>query len=108
MIVGEAANFTAYSFAPAVIVTPMGGFSVVISAILAHIMLGEELTLKGRLGCGLSLAGSTIIVLHAPKERVVSTVSEIVKNILTPGQSALCSFRFHSFFQSEKQMYGPI
>lgn len=82
---GEFANFAAYSFAPAVIVTPMGGFSVVISAILADIMLGETLTSTGRLGCGLCLVGSTVIVLHAPKERVVSTVTEIVNNILTPG-----------------------
>lgn len=98
--IGEAANFAAYSFAPAVIVTPMGGFSVVISAILADIMLGEELTSKGRLGCGLCLAGSTVIVLHAPKERVVSTVVEIVGNILSPGHSTflfrrLCSLFFH-------------
>ena len=30
VIVGEAANFIAYSFAPAIVVTPMGALSVVI------------------------------------------------------------------------------
>lgn len=98
MIVGEAANFAAYSFAPAVIVTPMGGFSVVISAILADIMLGEKLTAKGKLGCGLLLAGSTVIVMHAPKEREVSSVIEIVNSIVSPGHSISRFLKLWMFF----------
>ncbi len=30
MIVGEVANFTAYAFAPAVLVTPLGGLSIIV------------------------------------------------------------------------------
>ena len=30
MVVGEAANFTAYAFAPAILVTPLGALSIII------------------------------------------------------------------------------
>lgn len=30
MIVGEAANFAAYAFAPAILVTPLGALSIII------------------------------------------------------------------------------
>lgn len=30
MIVGEVANFTAYAFAPAVLVTPLGALSIIV------------------------------------------------------------------------------
>ncbi|CAN2391579.1 magnesium ion transmembrane transporter activity [Pristimantis euphronides] len=60
---GEAANFAAYAFAPATIVTPLGGLSVLISAIMSSYLLGERLNLLGKLGCALSLLGSTVLVL---------------------------------------------
>ena len=34
MIVGEVANFAAYAFAPAVLVTPLGALSIIVSAVL--------------------------------------------------------------------------
>ncbi|KAF2319915.1 hypothetical protein GH714_020464 [Hevea brasiliensis] len=43
MIVGEIANFAAYAFAPAILVTPLGALSIIISAVLAHIILNEKL-----------------------------------------------------------------
>ena len=53
MVLGEIANFTAYAFAPAILVTPLGGLSVIVSAVLAAVMLNEKLSLIGKLGCGL-------------------------------------------------------
>lgn len=46
--VGEAANFAAYAFAPASLVTPLGALSVLISAILASKYLNEKLNLLGK------------------------------------------------------------
>ncbi|KAL8520911.1 hypothetical protein ACS0TY_011458 [Phlomoides rotata] len=77
MIVGEIANFAAYAFAPAILVTPLGALSIIISAILAHIILREKLHVFGILGCALCVVGSTTIVLHAPQERETESVTEI-------------------------------
>ncbi|XP_064956528.1 probable magnesium transporter NIPA6 [Musa acuminata AAA Group] len=77
MIVGEIANFVAYMFAPAVLVTPLGALSIIVSAILAHFILKERLQRMGVLGCVLCMVGSTVIVLHAPEERTPSSVEQI-------------------------------
>ncbi|KAL7157341.1 hypothetical protein ABFS83_02G071700 [Erythranthe nasuta] len=77
MIVGEIANFAAYAFAPAILVTPLGALSIIISAVLAHIILQEKLHIFGILGCALCVVGSTTIVLHAPQEREIESVREV-------------------------------
>uniref|UniRef100_A0A0E0L2R0 Probable magnesium transporter n=1 Tax=Oryza punctata TaxID=4537 RepID=A0A0E0L2R0_ORYPU len=65
MIVGEIANFAAYAFAPAILVTPLGALSIIISAVLAHIILREKLHIFGILGCILCVVGSTTFLLYA-------------------------------------------
>ncbi|XP_065870453.1 probable magnesium transporter NIPA4 isoform X1 [Euphorbia lathyris] len=77
MIVGEIANFAAYAFAPAILVTPLGALSIIISAVLAHIILNEKLHIFGILGCALCVVGSTTIVLHAPHERDIESVAQV-------------------------------
>ncbi|XP_010667365.2 probable magnesium transporter NIPA6 isoform X2 [Beta vulgaris subsp. vulgaris] len=77
MIVGEIANFVAYIYAPAVLVTPLGALSIIVSAVLAHCLLDEKLQKMGMLGCLLCIVGSTVIVLHAPGERSIESVDEI-------------------------------
>ncbi|XP_077248759.1 putative magnesium transporter NIPA3 [Tasmannia lanceolata] len=77
MVVGEIANFAAYAFAPAILVTPLGALSIIISAGLAHIILRERLHVFGVLGCVLCVVGSTTIVLHAPQEREIESVKEV-------------------------------
>ncbi|XP_072950798.1 probable magnesium transporter NIPA4 isoform X2 [Typha angustifolia] len=77
MIVGEVANFAAYAFAPAILVTPLGALSIIISAALAYIILRERLHIFGILGCVLCVVGSTTIVLHAPQEREIESVTEV-------------------------------
>ena len=62
MVIGEVANFAAYTFAPAIMVTPLGALSVIIGAILAAIFLKEELGTLGKLGCTICLLGSVIIL----------------------------------------------
>ncbi|THG05326.1 hypothetical protein TEA_002999 [Camellia sinensis var. sinensis] len=81
MIVGEIANFAAYAFAPAILVTPLGALSIIIRhdsiAVLAHIILKEKLHIFGILGCALCVVGSITIVLHAPPERGIESVKEV-------------------------------
>lgn len=77
MIVGEVANFAAYAFAPAILVTPLGSLSIIISAVLAYVILREKLHIFGILGCALCVVGSTTIVLHAPQERQIESVAEV-------------------------------
>nr|DAD29416.1 TPA_asm: hypothetical protein HUJ06_030884 [Nelumbo nucifera] len=77
MIVGEVANFVAYAFAPAVLVTPLGALSIIVSAVLAHFFLKERLHKLGILGCVMCISGSVVIVVHAPQERPITSVQEI-------------------------------
>ncbi|WOL01389.1 putative magnesium transporter NIPA2 [Canna indica] len=85
MIVGEVANFAAYAFAPAILVTPLGALSIIVSAVLAHFVLDEKLHIFGVLGCILCVVGSTSIVLHAPKEKSIESVKEIWSLATEPG-----------------------
>ncbi|CAI9271410.1 unnamed protein product [Lactuca saligna] len=77
MIIGEVANFAAYAYAPAILVTPLGALSMIISAVLAHYFLDERLHIFGVVGCALCLVGSTVIVLHAPQETQVDSVKQV-------------------------------
>ncbi|XP_058093377.1 probable magnesium transporter NIPA2 isoform X3 [Magnolia sinica] len=85
MIMGEVANFAAYAFAPAILVTPLGALSIIVSAVLAHFMLNERLHIFGVLGCILCVVGSTNIVLHAPKERDIESVKQVWHLATEPG-----------------------
>ncbi|KAJ4468901.1 DUF803-domain-containing protein [Lentinula aciculospora] len=83
-ILGEIANFTAYTFAPPILVTPLGALSVLVGAIAASLMLGEVLGHLGRVGCTLSLIGSLMIVLNAPEDKQVDTVDQILEYAAQP------------------------
>lgn len=48
MGIGEVANFAAYAFAPASLVTPLGALSVLVSAVLSSKFLEERLNLIGK------------------------------------------------------------
>ncbi|KAM0056331.1 putative magnesium transporter NIPA [Helianthus debilis subsp. tardiflorus] len=85
MIIGEVANFAAYAYAPAILVTPLGALSMIISAVLAHYFLDERLHIFGVVGCALCVVGSTTIVLHAPQETQVKSVKEIWFFATEPG-----------------------
>ncbi|GIY00373.1 hypothetical protein CDAR_583521 [Caerostris darwini] len=85
MGIGEAANFIAYAFAPASLVTPLGALSVLVSAVLSSRYLGEKLNLLGKTGCFLCIIGSTVIVLHSPKEGSVDSIEILRQLLLEPG-----------------------
>lgn len=85
MVVGEICNFVAYAFADAILVTPMGALSVVISAVLSSIFLKERLSFFGKVGCFLCVLGATIIAVNGPKDQAVSTILEFERLFLAPG-----------------------
>lgn len=81
MGIGEAANFAAYAFAPASLVTPLGALSVLVSAVMASKFLNEKLNLLGKLGCLLCVLGSILIVIHSPKEVEVEDLSILLEKL---------------------------
>lgn len=47
------------------------------SAILSSYFLNEKLNIHGKLGCILSILGSTVMVIHAPEEEEVTSLAEM-------------------------------
>ncbi|KAK4948253.1 hypothetical protein LTR10_012787 [Elasticomyces elasticus] len=85
MIVGEICNFVAYAFTDAILVTPLGALSVVITTILSAIFLKERLSFVGKIGCGICILGSVIIPLNAPEQSAVANIQEMQHYVLQPG-----------------------
>ncbi|KAI1793174.1 DUF803-domain-containing protein [Ganoderma leucocontextum] len=84
MILGELCNFGAYAFVEAIIVTPMGALSVVISSILSHFLLKERLSLFGWISSIQCLLGASILALNGPEEQSVSTIEGFKHLFLAP------------------------
>lgn len=85
MGLGELCNFTAYGFAPASVVTPLGALSVLVSALLSVRFLGEKLNTLSKIGCLLTVAGSIILIINAPKDSEVNSLIDFARKLATPG-----------------------
>ncbi|CCU74269.1 DUF803 domain membrane protein [Blumeria hordei DH14] len=85
MIIGEICNFVAYAFVDAILVTPLGALSVVITTILSAIFLKERLSMVGKVGCFLCIIGSVVIVMNAPTESSVANIQEMQHFVIAPG-----------------------
>lgn len=85
MGLGELTNFVAYIFAPAILVTPLGVFSIVCTATLSPYFLKERLGRLGKLGCILVLVGCIIVTLCGPKDREIASMEELQSQLLHPG-----------------------
>ncbi len=103
VITGEGANFAAYAFAPATLVTPLGALSVLVSAVLASKLLKEKLNLLGKLGCLICVLGSTVIVIHSPKEQELQTMRELAEKLKDPGQWQVLQPQQLSVFSPEQR-----
>lgn len=55
------------------------------SAVLSSYFLTERLNLHGKLGCLLSILGSTTMVIHAPQEEEISSLEHMSKKLVDPG-----------------------
>lgn len=86
LVIGEGANFAAYAFAPAILVTPLGALSVLTGAVLGTYFLGERLGALGKLGCATCFIGSVLIASHAPPDKPIETVDEILNYAIQPGR----------------------
>lgn len=85
MIIGEICNFVAYAFVDAILVTPLGALSVVITTILSAIFLKERLSMVGKVGCFLCIIGSVVIVMNAPSESSAANIQEMQHFVIAPG-----------------------
>ncbi|KAF2263944.1 DUF803-domain-containing protein [Lojkania enalia] len=85
MIVGEVCNFVAYAFVDAILVTPMGALSVVVTAILSAIFLKERLSFVGKVGCFNCIIGSVVIVINAPEQSAVADIQDMRDLVRAPG-----------------------
>ncbi len=85
MIVGEICNFVAYAFVDAILVTPLGALSVVVTTILSAIFLKERLSFVGKVGCFNCIIGSVVIVLNAPEQSAVADIQEMQHFVISPG-----------------------
>ncbi len=73
-------------------------FFAFISTLLAVRFLGEKLNLLGKIGCLLTICGSVIIVIHAPKDNEVNSLLDFARKIGTPGKTKLNSFTMKTLF----------
>ena len=85
MIVGEICNFVAYAFVDAILVTPLGALSVVVTTILSAVFLKERLSFVGKVGCFMCIIGSVVIVMNAPAQSAVADIQEMKHFVLAPG-----------------------
>ncbi|KDN64165.1 hypothetical protein CSUB01_02758 [Colletotrichum sublineola] len=84
MIVGEVCNFVAYAFTDAILVTPLGALSVVLTAILSAIFLKERLSMVGKVSCFLCIVGSVVIVMNAPENSAVANIQQMQSYVIHP------------------------
>ncbi|GKT45415.1 magnesium transporter NIPA2 [Colletotrichum spaethianum] len=84
MIIGEICNFVAYAFTDAILVTPLGALSVVLTAILSAIFLKERLSMVGKVSCFLCIVGSVVIVMNAPENSAVANIQQMQSYVIHP------------------------
>ncbi|KKZ66535.1 hypothetical protein EMCG_01132 [[Emmonsia] crescens] len=85
MIIGEIFNFIAYAFVDAILVTPLGALSVVVTTILSAIFLKERLSFVGKVGCFNCIIGSVVIAMNAPSQSSVATIQDMKRFVIAPG-----------------------
>ncbi len=55
---------------------------------MAAYFLDEKLNAIGKIGCALTAIGSTVMVIHAPKEGEIKSVKELLSKIMDLGYNA--------------------
>lgn len=78
---GEIGNFTAYGFAPASLVAPIGTSAVVANAILAFIFLKERIRVRDVTGITLGVVGTFFLIKFSQKEESMLSANDIVNNL---------------------------
>ncbi|KAL8584665.1 hypothetical protein ACOMHN_002394 [Nucella lapillus] len=78
MALGEAGNFTAYGFAPASLVAPLGTTTVIANLFLAAIFLKEKIRPENLFGCAVAIIGAFLIVSFSSQHEVVLSAKEVM------------------------------
>ena len=69
----------------AILVTPLGALSVVVTTILSATFLKERLSFVGKVGCFMCIIGSIVIVMNAPAHSSVASIEDMQHYIISPG-----------------------
>lgn len=78
MMVGDVLHFTAFSFAPAIVVCTLQILTVLVTAVASSKLLGEKLHKYGKIAFALSLGGCWIIVFHVPNEPHIYSINTFI------------------------------
>lgn len=66
------------------------------SAVLSSYFLNERLNIHGKIGCLLCILGSTVMVIHAPQEEEVSSLSVMAEKLKDPGRPKITVYELKS------------
>jgi len=77
IILGSLADFTALSFGPQSLVAPLGSLTLVCNAILAPLLLREQISRHELLATFIIIFGSTIAVIFASHEDKLYSISDL-------------------------------
>ncbi|CAB4024438.1 NIPA 2 [Paramuricea clavata] len=78
MVFGEIGNFSAYGFAPASLVAPLGTTTVIANAIIAVVFLGEKIRAQDLFGISMAVVGAFLLVTFSSKEGSEPTAKQLV------------------------------
>ena len=70
--------------------------SIFCSAVLSSRYLNENLNLLGKLGCLICILGSTVVIIHAPREQEIQTMDELMAKM---HDSSKLQIYFHHNFK---------
>ncbi|XP_056331265.1 NIPA-like protein 2 [Danio aesculapii] len=100
MGLGELGNFSAYGFAPASLIAPLGCVSVIASAVISVVFLKETLRASDVLGGALALTGTYFLVTFAPHSSPHVTANMV--------ERSLVSWTFLIYFMSEVLLFAIL
>ncbi|NP_001079498.1 uncharacterized protein LOC379185 [Xenopus laevis] len=83
MGVGELGNFTAYGFAPATLIAPLGCVAVIGSAAISVVFLKETLRPSDIVGGTLSIAGTYLLVTFSPNVSEEITALKVQRYVVS-------------------------
>jgi len=100
LVLGELLTVVAYTNAPAVLVSPLGALRVIVTTLLSVKYLKEKISPSTKIGIAISILGSILIVIHAPKSNSVSSFDDL--------RSHLSSSEFIAFVVLSTMCVGVI
>ncbi|KAM5179497.1 NIPA-like protein 3 isoform 2-T2 [Mantella aurantiaca] len=82
VILGEAAVFSSYAFAPLSLIVPLSAVSLIASSIIGIIFIKDKWKPKEFLSCGLAIIGTYLLITFGPNSHEKMTGENIVKHLV--------------------------